>query len=238
MHLNRKVERTVKFILDECIPPILRDNRTLMRFLFGLVFRDKGEYFLNFKDQAFFMSESEIKKVYQGTSQVHIQHSDTDLSKKSIHTIMKNVLGDKVLDVGCGKGVLAKILSKRHKVTACDIVLDKKVVQNNSQIQFKEVNIKKLPFSDGEFDTVTCTHTLEHVQNLLIAIKELRRVARKRLIIIVPKERPYKYTFNLHLHFFPNKYCLYSYLQQSKEVVNQNLMKINGAWYYQEDLKD
>ena len=32
---------------------------------------------------------------------------------------------------------------------------------------------------------------------------ELRRVSRGRVIIVVPKEREYSFTFNPHLHFFP-----------------------------------
>ena len=35
------------------------------------------------------------------------------------------------------------------------------------------------------------------------AIAELRRIARRRLIIVVPREREYRYTFNPHFNFFP-----------------------------------
>lgn len=35
------------------------------------------------------------------------------------------------------------------------------------------------------------------------ALAELRRVAKRRLIIVVPKQRNYKYTFELHINFFP-----------------------------------
>ena len=35
------------------------------------------------------------------------------------------------------------------------------------------------------------------------AIAELRRITRRRLIIVVPREREYRYTFNPHFNFFP-----------------------------------
>ena len=53
------------------------------------------------------------------------------------------------------------------------------------------------------FELVLCTHTLEHVLNFEKAIAELRRVASNKLIIIVPLQRPNKYTPDLHVNFFP-----------------------------------
>jgi len=180
-------------------------------------------------------SKEEIQKLYVNTSSVKIQKGGTDLSDACINTIVSYTLGSKVLDVGCGNGVLGKILSNKHKVTACDIVIDPKLRQNLFGIQFLEANIENLPFGDRAFDTVTCSHTLEHTQDIFAATKELRRVTKKRLIIIVPRERPYRYTFNLHLHFFPHKYVLLMHLLPSKEIVNQSIKLIDGCWYYQED---
>jgi ubiquinone/menaquinone biosynthesis C-methylase UbiE len=64
-------------------------------------------------------------------------------------------------------------------------------------------SLENLPFDDDSFDTVVCTHTLEHIRNIGQALKEIRRVTRKTLIVVVPKQREYKYTFDLHIHFFP-----------------------------------
>jgi ubiquinone/menaquinone biosynthesis C-methylase UbiE len=63
--------------------------------------------------------------------------------------------------------------------------------------------VEKLPFADGYFETVICTHVLEHVLDIRAAITELRRICSKRLIVVVPLEREYRFTFNPHLHFFP-----------------------------------
>ena len=38
--------------------------------------------------------------------------------------------------------------------------------------------IETLPFDDGAFDTVICTHVIEHVLEYRQAIAELRRIAR------------------------------------------------------------
>jgi hypothetical protein len=44
---------------------------------------------------------------------------------------------------------------------------------------------------------------LEHVLHIDRTIAELRRVYRRRLLVIVPLEREYRFTFNPHVHFFP-----------------------------------
>ena len=43
-------------------------------------------------------------------------------------------------------------------------------------------------------------------------LSELRRVARRRLILVVPQEREYRFTFNPHLHFFPYPHSFLRYL--------------------------
>jgi ubiquinone/menaquinone biosynthesis C-methylase UbiE len=70
-------------------------------------------------------------------------------------------------------------------------------------IETHRERIDRLPFPDASFDTVICTHVLEHILDLRGMVSELRRVCRRRLIIVVPREREYRYTFNPHFHFFP-----------------------------------
>lgn len=235
MNLNKTIERTIRFVLDECLPPILRDRRFLMLLPFKLVFGTKAKFFLDFKEKSIHLSEHAISEIYSKTSSVHIQQKGTDLSASSIRDIEANILGNNVLDVGCGNGLLANHLSKLFKVTACDILVDEKTIHNFPDVQFKTANVTNLPFNDGEFDTVICAHTLEHIQNIFSAISELRRVARKRLIIILPKERPYRYTFNLHLHFFPYKYLVVQLFQENSSKLVYNIKEIDGCWYYHED---
>jgi ubiquinone/menaquinone biosynthesis C-methylase UbiE len=73
---------------------------------------------------------------------------------------------------------------------------------------FCVADVTLLPFGDKSFDTVVCAHTLEHVSDIQRALSEVRRVCRKRLIVVVPCQREYLYTFDLHIHFFPYAYKL------------------------------
>ncbi|WP_207681161.1 class I SAM-dependent methyltransferase [Desulfonema magnum] len=202
---------------------------------FRIAFGNKARHFLDFKDQAAFMSDDLISDIYAKTSSVSIQQNGTDLSDVLIRMINSNITGESVLDAGCGKGVLARHLSKQYKVTACDIWIDKKTADSFPEIQFKQANIEKLPFGDREFDTVICTHTLEHVRDIFVSLNELRRVARKRLILVLPIERPYQYTFNLHLHFFPYRYLVVQLFRYNHPASACDVREIDGCWYCQED---
>ncbi len=235
MNLNHSVERFIKFTLDECLPPILRDSKFFMWIPFKIVFGNKAHYFFDFKEQVASISDESISEMYSEISSVKIQDNNTDLSKSMIHEVYSNIIGERILDVGCGNGVLADQLSNKGEVTACDILIDDKTVKALPHIHFREAAIENLPFDDGEFETVTCTHTIEHIRDVSKAISELKRVAGKRLIIAVPKERPYRYTFSLHVNFFPFKYQLLQLLQHDFANSNYLIKEIDGCWYYQED---
>src|SRR3546814_9931089 len=57
------------------------------------------------------------------------------------------------------------------------------------------------------------------------ALAELRRVAAKRPIIVVPQDREYRFTFNPHLHFFPYPH---SFLRYATPVPASHAIKSVG----------
>ena len=60
-----------------------------------------------------------------------------------------------------------------------------------------QADITELPFADGSFDIILCSHVLEHVPNDDLALKELYRVLRTdgEAIILVPQDRERKETY-------------------------------------------
>jgi ubiquinone/menaquinone biosynthesis C-methylase UbiE len=207
MKLTRQTALKIHFILDQLLPPILRDARWFMSIPMRLLYKDRTHVFLTFKEKAWSMTEEEFAQAYRDVEPV-LMERDTDLTEEAIGAVLGEIVGSDVLEAGCGKGVLVGKLSERARVTATDIIISDEARSRAPSATFLEANVEALPFPDRQFDTVVCTHTLEHVRDLAKSLSELRRLAKKKLVIVVPKQRPYRYTFDLHLHFFPYRSSL------------------------------
>lgn len=188
-----------------------------MKPFFMLVFGSKADVFLDFKEQAVSLSNEEIDAYYEALADKFIDR-ETDLNKACLEFIQKNTVGNSVLDVACGSGFLSQDLAERgYQVVGADIIIPEATTDNP---QYEKAVITKLPFADKQFDTVICTHTLEHIRDVKTALKEIERVCSKRLIIVVPCQREYAYTFDLHLHFFPYEYKLRELVGASGDIHN------------------
>jgi len=223
----------VQFILDELIPPIVRDSKWFMYLPMKLVLKDTTHDFMSFKNSVFSIDTKEFGNLYERTAHVGALQGDTDLNAACVEEILGSVAGHTVLEVGCGRGYLAGLLAARGlDVTGCDIVLGDGVAQKYPDVTFVEGNIQRLPFDDESFDVVVSTHTLEHVQDLPGAIAELRRIAKQQLIVVVPRQRPYRYTFNLHTQYFPYRWSIEGAFGYRPNATIKNL----GDWFYLEDM--
>lgn len=236
MTISRTTALAIHFLLDECLPPILRDSRWFMALPFRLLFGRQAAAFMAFKDRAHLLSPEEFRRVYEETAAVHLQRP-TDLNAACIREILDQATGT-VLEVGCGRGHLAGLLAAAHELIACDMVIDPALPERFPAAAFQEASLGDLPFADHSFDTVVCTHTLEHVLDVQRAIADLRRVARQRLIVVVPRQRPYRFTFDLHLRFFPLACLVYDCFQPDSRTTSRRLKDLGGDWYYQEERAD
>ena len=100
-----------------------------------------------------------------------------------------------ILDAGCGEGFIADYIynnTKIKNITGIDINKDSLDFASsiNKKIKYKKDDIYKLSFKDKQFDIVMTLEVLEHLDNPKKALKEIIRVAKKKLIISVPNE-PY-----------------------------------------------
>lgn len=204
----------INYILDNLFPPVIRDNKVLMAIMLRLAVGKKYRYYMQFKDRLPMITEEEINKYYTLLSDTFIQRN-TDLNKACIQRILSETEGTTILDAAAGKGYIARKLyayDQSLSITVSDIVLPAKKEQLKG-IYYVSASLTALPFEDNNFDTVICTHALEHIKNVETALKELRRVCRKKLIIVIPRQREYQYTFDLHINFYPYLYKVKSLLK-------------------------
>jgi SAM-dependent methyltransferase len=233
MKLNRNAAVRIYFLLDNLLPPFIRDSRIFMGLLFRIMFGQKAPFFLELKDKAPSMTQKEFKELYASMGSGVLERA-TDLNDECVDVILKSIDGSETLEVGCRKAYLSnKIQQAGYKVTAVDLHIENDIRERYKKIQFLNGDIENLEFEDNKFDTVVCTHTLEHVKNISKGIEELRRVCKKRLIIVVPRQRPYRYTFDLHLHFFPYKHSLLLLMNNRNytmcEVIGGDILYIEDA---------
>ncbi|MEM7195559.1 MAG: methyltransferase domain-containing protein, partial [Pseudomonadota bacterium] len=93
--------------------------------------------------------------------------------------------GETILDVGCGTGFLthelALMAGASGKVVAMDLQAEmtdatQERCAHLPQVSAQTGDVTALPFGDEEFDAVTCTQVLLYVENVELAISEMRRV--------------------------------------------------------------
>jgi ubiquinone/menaquinone biosynthesis C-methylase UbiE len=102
---------------------------------------------------------------------------------------------DSLLDVGCGEGVLTYAWAERlgeRPVVGLDLP-DPKLeahwrARERPNLRFVPGRGEELPFADGEFDLVAAIETLEHVPDPELTLAEMTRVARRHLLVSVPRE--------------------------------------------------
>ncbi|MBY0385982.1 class I SAM-dependent methyltransferase, partial [bacterium] len=88
--------------------------------------------------------------------------------------------GKKTLDVGCGNGWSAFLLSQKGAVvTGVDLHAGSFEPPVSAKLNYKQGSATQLPFADKSFDIVTTHECLEHVENPLKALSEFDRVLKK-----------------------------------------------------------
>jgi 2-polyprenyl-3-methyl-5-hydroxy-6-metoxy-1,4-benzoquinol methylase len=115
--------------------------------------------------------------------------------QSSLRTLFERAQPESVLDIGCGEGVLtlawAELLGE-GPVVGLDLA-DPKLEEEwrrraRPNLSFVTGRGEALPFGPGEFDLVAAIETLEHVDDPARTLNEMRRVARRHLLVSVPRE--------------------------------------------------
>ena len=113
-----------------------------------------------------------------------------------------------ILDVGCG--VLNIYLQPLKGENVIHIDVDRTAVHLEVQC-----DVYNLPFQSNSFSTVYASHILEHLDNPIKAIQEMKRVSAKRVVIKVPNASYFKWKNSCEAHIFSwNQYTLRNLLER------------------------
>jgi SAM-dependent methyltransferase len=113
----------------------------------------------------------------------------------ALDELMQRARPDSLLDVGCGEGVLTAQWAERvceGRVLGIDLEDPKLeaewVKRRRPNLEFRAEEATSLGFADGEFDLAAAIEVLEHVPEPEATLAEMARVARRRLLVSVPRE--------------------------------------------------
>jgi SAM-dependent methyltransferase len=104
-----------------------------------------------------------------------------DPETEALRAIDRALVGDaRVLEVGCGTGVMAERIHDLPGVTLVATDFSPRFVELTAArgVDARQADICYLPFDDGSFDVVYAGWMLYHVRDLERALNEVRRVLR------------------------------------------------------------
>lgn len=108
--------------------------------------------------------------------------------KDTVNRYKDYIVGD-VLDIGCNDGYGMGLISDLgHEVQGIDISNRKVRIAQENGLQAVKGYMEELPYKNDQFDTVFCSHVLEHSKDLQKAVSEINRVAR-RAVLVIPIEQ-------------------------------------------------
>lgn len=149
----------------------------------------------------------------------------------------------KILDAGCGRGFYLKVLSSFSfikEVHGVDINNDYlKIAKKNNidkRVKIKKASLYNLPYQNKYFDLIICSEVLEHLNNDIKALLELKRVLKSggAMIITVPNK-------NFPFLWDPLNWILMKFFHTH---INKKIWWLAGIWadhlrlYEEKDIKN
>jgi ubiquinone/menaquinone biosynthesis C-methylase UbiE len=203
--------RTTYIRLKSMLPEGVRDALSAINqrlFARRTLLRKYGSWFdVDWRKNFQNMSQQEWKRAYDEAW----KHRNNDCVEETDAELILKALAEKgtVLEVGAGIGTLAiRLAQEGFTVTGVDVSAEalrraaEAARREGVIVDWREGFAETLPFADKSFDYITCCHTLEHVKDLASVVAEFKRIALKRIVVLMPKQKFRLYAENYHTQFF------------------------------------
>lgn len=113
---------------------------------------------------------------------IHSEYVHTRRAQRLSEHLSELIPADsKVLDVGCGDGLLAGIIGRKRpdiEIRGVDVLL-----RENGHFSIDKFDGETLPYLDKSFEVVMFVDVLHHTTDPIILLKEAKRVATECIVI-------------------------------------------------------
>jgi ubiquinone/menaquinone biosynthesis C-methylase UbiE len=137
------------------------------------------------------------------------------LNSERVALLERELPGGSILDLGCGPGAWSTwMLEHGHHVVSLDA--QSVFLAQASGLPCRVVgSAQSIPLRTGCIDTVVCMDVLEHVDDAVLAVREMARVARRRLVLTVPRDDDALDQFNLTFLHWQDRTHRRAYTEES-----------------------
>jgi len=212
--LSKNITACVNRCIEMCLPPILADRKIVAAFFNFL----QGRGFRYFD-------------VRENPASYPRGKRDSDYTTAQKNAVLQLLAGPTVLDVGCGSGSYIKFLAQKD--FDCIGVDPGCAPLEGTHIKMLRGFVKDFGFQPKSFDTVMSFKTLEHIPDAKAELAGWRVLARKRLILVLPRQRYRQFVYDGHINFYPDEYQLRLQLGLSPDAV---VSRVSGEWLIYENL--
>lgn len=104
--------------------------------------------------------------------------------------------GDRVLDAGCGTGVIAHEMQKYHRLKVTGIDFSEAMIAYGKKhfplVNFNLMDLRQLRFKSGSFKAIFANYSMIHIleEDLLSALKGFNRVLQNKGILYLALQSP------------------------------------------------
>lgn len=137
----------------------------------------------------------------------------------------------RVLEIGCGVGIVSAHLTNRHTIDVIGIDLDSDQIaiaktynKESEHLNFAIADATKLPFFNQKFDMVLSIYVLHHIGNWKNTLKEINRVLKENGYFIFYDLAYSKFTTRIFSPIVKN-YGLYS-IDDVSHYLRRNGLKV------------
>lgn len=136
----------------------------------------------------------------------------------------------KILDAGCGTGIISKVLENKGSVISLDISDEALEFCKKRGLNTQKGTVESLPFEENSFDLITSIDVIYHkwVRSNNDALKEMNRVLKKDGTLVI-QVAAYNFMYSNHdkAVMTQRRYTK----KQLKELLEQNGFKVKKITY-------